>query len=118
MVLRSTVYPGTTEYVTQHLQEAGCAVDVAFCPERIAEGFLRWYADGPPDVGVQTRAVLAETRHRGGPAALTMRAVSADLHERTGRTAGNGSLMRTGPVALAHLHDVDALVGPLARRAP
>ena len=39
-----------------------------------------------------------------------MRAVSADLHERTGRTAGNGSLMRTGPVALAHLHDVDALV--------
>jgi UDP-N-acetyl-D-mannosaminuronic acid dehydrogenase len=38
VVLRSTVYPGTTEYVTQHLAEAGCAVDVAFCPERIAEG--------------------------------------------------------------------------------
>jgi UDP-N-acetyl-D-mannosaminuronic acid dehydrogenase len=38
VVLRSTVYPGTTEYVTQHLQEAGCSVDVAFCPERIAEG--------------------------------------------------------------------------------
>jgi len=38
VVLRSTVYPGTTEYVTQHLAEAGCNVDVAFCPERIAEG--------------------------------------------------------------------------------
>ncbi len=38
VVLRSTVYPGTTEYVTQHLREAGCTVDVAFCPERIAEG--------------------------------------------------------------------------------
>jgi len=38
VVLRSTVYPGTTEYVTQHLAEAGCDVDVAFCPERIAEG--------------------------------------------------------------------------------
>jgi UDP-N-acetyl-D-mannosaminuronic acid dehydrogenase len=38
VVLRSTVYPGTTEYVTQHLAEAGCRVDVAFCPERIAEG--------------------------------------------------------------------------------
>ena len=38
VVLRSTVYPGTTEYVTQHLAEAGCTVDVAFCPERIAEG--------------------------------------------------------------------------------
>jgi UDP-N-acetyl-D-mannosaminuronic acid dehydrogenase len=38
VVLRSTVYPGTTAYVTQHLAEAGCSVDVAFCPERIAEG--------------------------------------------------------------------------------
>jgi len=38
VILRSTVYPGTTEYVTHHLAEAGCNVDVAFCPERIAEG--------------------------------------------------------------------------------
>ena len=38
VVLRSTVYPGTTGYVAQHLVEAGCTVDVAFCPERIAEG--------------------------------------------------------------------------------
>ncbi len=38
VVLRSTVYPGTTAYVSQHLAEAGCTVDVAFCPERIAEG--------------------------------------------------------------------------------
>ena len=38
VVLRSTVYPGTTAYVTHHLREAGCDVDVAFCPERIAEG--------------------------------------------------------------------------------
>src|SRR6187397_724301 len=33
VVLRSTVYPGTTGYVRQHLEEAGCHVDVAFCPE-------------------------------------------------------------------------------------
>ena len=38
VVLRSTVYPGTTAYVAQHLAERGCAADVAFCPERIAEG--------------------------------------------------------------------------------
>jgi UDP-N-acetyl-D-mannosaminuronic acid dehydrogenase len=38
VVMRSTVYPGTTAYVRQHLEEAGCEVDVAFCPERIAEG--------------------------------------------------------------------------------
>ena len=38
VALRSTVYPGTTAYVAQHLAERGCVVDVAFCPERIAEG--------------------------------------------------------------------------------
>src|SRR6185503_181627 len=38
VVLRSTVYPGTTEYVAQRLAERGCEVDLAFCPERIAEG--------------------------------------------------------------------------------
>jgi UDP-N-acetyl-D-mannosaminuronic acid dehydrogenase len=39
VVLRSTVYPGTTEYVAQRLEEKGATVDVAFCPERIAEGY-------------------------------------------------------------------------------
>jgi UDP-N-acetyl-D-mannosaminuronic acid dehydrogenase len=38
VVLRSTVYPGTTAYVGQHLERHGCVADVAFCPERIAEG--------------------------------------------------------------------------------
>ena len=38
VALRSTVYPGTTAYVAQHLADRGCQVDVAFCPERIAEG--------------------------------------------------------------------------------
>ncbi len=38
VVLRSTVYPGTSAYVAQHLADRGCHVDVAFCPERIAEG--------------------------------------------------------------------------------
>ena len=38
VALRSTVYPGTTRYVAQHLAARGCVVDVAFCPERIAEG--------------------------------------------------------------------------------
>lgn len=38
VILRSTVYPGTTELVTQALRRWGRHVDVAFCPERIAEG--------------------------------------------------------------------------------
>jgi UDP-N-acetyl-D-mannosaminuronic acid dehydrogenase len=38
VALRSTVYPGTTAYVAQRLQQIGSDADVAFCPERIAEG--------------------------------------------------------------------------------
>jgi UDP-N-acetyl-D-mannosaminuronic acid dehydrogenase len=38
IVLRSTVFPGTTESVERRLRAAGVEADVAFCPERIAEG--------------------------------------------------------------------------------
>lgn len=54
------------------------------------------------DVGAQTASVL------GGlavPTAEAARKASRGLHERTGRSAGNGSLMRTAPVALAKLGD-------------
>lgn len=77
--------------------------------DAIAAGFLRWYGDNPPDIGVQTRQVLGATGAGSGPAAR-MTAVAQRLHEQTGRTAGNGSLMRTGPVALAHLGDPEAIV--------
>ena len=39
IVLRSTVYPGTTQRLSEFLKEGGRNVDVAFCPERIAEGY-------------------------------------------------------------------------------
>jgi UDP-N-acetyl-D-mannosaminuronic acid dehydrogenase len=38
VVLRSTVYPGVTRRVESLLEQAGLAMDVAFCPERIVEG--------------------------------------------------------------------------------
>jgi len=38
IILRSTVYPGTTEHVLDLLERRGAHADVAFCPERIAEG--------------------------------------------------------------------------------
>jgi UDP-N-acetyl-D-mannosaminuronic acid dehydrogenase len=38
VVLRSTVYPGTTAHVRDLLADRAASVDVAFCPERIAEG--------------------------------------------------------------------------------
>jgi UDP-N-acetyl-D-mannosaminuronic acid dehydrogenase len=38
LVLRSTVYPGVTAMVERLVERLGKDVDVAFCPERIAEG--------------------------------------------------------------------------------
>jgi len=38
IILRSTVFPGTTESVERRLRAAGIQADVVFCPERIAEG--------------------------------------------------------------------------------
>lgn len=72
----------------------------------VAADFKEWYAGGPADVGVQTSRVLSSS----DPAAASMSSVAQALHERTGRTAGNGSLMRTAPVALGYLDDPDALV--------
>jgi UDP-N-acetyl-D-mannosaminuronic acid dehydrogenase len=38
VILRSTVYPGTTEKIRDIVASAGKDVSVAFCPERVAEG--------------------------------------------------------------------------------
>lgn len=38
LILRSTVYPGTTERIARALRKDNREVDVAFCPERVAEG--------------------------------------------------------------------------------
>ena len=38
VVLRSTLYPGVTRLVAQVVERVGVSADVAFCPERIAEG--------------------------------------------------------------------------------
>ena len=55
VALRSTVYPGTTGFVAQHLAARGCVVDVAFCPERIAEGHaLEELSSLPQIIGADT----------------------------------------------------------------
>ncbi len=76
--------------------------------DRIGDGFLEWFARGPADLGIQTAQVLGTAGRSASGAELA--AAAQAVHDRTGRSAGNGSLMRTGPVALAHLHDPVALV--------
>jgi UDP-N-acetyl-D-mannosaminuronic acid dehydrogenase len=47
-VLRSTVFPGATEHVARHLHALVPGIDVAFCPERVAQGHaLREFEELP-----------------------------------------------------------------------
>lgn len=74
----------------------------------IGAQFLEWYASDPRDVGITTRGALGAVT-----AAADLPAAAAAYYDRTGRGAGNGSLMRTAAVALAHLGD-DAAIARLA----
>jgi ADP-ribosylglycohydrolase len=78
--------------------------------DAIAARFLDWAARGASDIGLQTSAVLSAARRDGQPgSAAALRGAAAELHRRTGRTAGNGSLMRTAVVALPYLDDPEAM---------
>jgi UDP-N-acetyl-D-mannosaminuronic acid dehydrogenase len=83
VVLRSTVYPGTTSYVAQRLAEQGCNVDVAFCPERIAEGHaLKELRTLPQIVGAdEDRAAARATElfARLGPKTIRTTSKEAEL---------------------------------------
>ncbi|NQD88004.1 ADP-ribosylglycohydrolase family protein [Paenarthrobacter sp. CM16] len=65
------------------------------------------WAAGSKDVGAQTNAVIAAANaatSAGRPVnASDFRTAAHAFHGRTGRSAGNGSLMRTAPLALAYL---------------
>jgi len=39
IILRSTVYPGTTEWLSRYLEQLGRKLRVAFCPERVVQGY-------------------------------------------------------------------------------
>ena len=63
LVLRSTVYPGTSEKVRRLIEDAGLSVEVAFCPERIAEGYaIQETFDLPQIISAFTPDGLAQAR--------------------------------------------------------
>lgn len=76
--------------------------------DTIVRRWHEWSQDAK-DIGIQTSCVL-RTAQQHGVSARTARTASAALHERTARTGGNGSLMRTAPVALTYLDDELGLV--------
>jgi UDP-N-acetyl-D-mannosaminuronic acid dehydrogenase len=81
VVLRSTVYPGTTEYVAAALANRGRVVDVAFCPERIAEGHALEELQSLPQI------VGADTPQAGDRAEALFGRLAAKIIRTTSREA-------------------------------
>ncbi|WP_166869327.1 ADP-ribosylglycohydrolase family protein [Salinibacterium sp. ZJ70] len=88
------------------LRELAAGADLAeeASLDRIVAAWADW-ARTAPDVGIQTRQVLASIGRHGGATAEAARASARAVHDASGRSGGNGSLMRTAPVALAFLAD-------------
>jgi ADP-ribosylglycohydrolase len=77
--------------------------------DAVARNFLVWMADDPPDVGLQTAAVLRATFAAllagAGTPGPTMERESQGYAADHPRSAGNGALMRTAVVGLTALGD-------------
>lgn len=75
--------------------------------DAVAQGFLDWFGSNPPDIGIQTRRILgAAASPRAGD---LLKAAAAYYEAHPDSSAGNGALMRTAPVALAHPGDPQAI---------
>jgi ADP-ribosyl-[dinitrogen reductase] hydrolase len=78
-------------------------------PTDLAQRFAGWLQAGPDDVGNHTRNVLSRFAD-GQPWAEAVDAVQGQKPD----SAGNGSVMRCWPVALAHGDDLDRLLADSA----
>ena len=76
-------------------------------PLAVAAGLLKWCESSPPDIGPTSSRVLGAAKRPGTWPRLAKKVAQ-------GRIPGevsNGSLMRTAPVALAHLGDRETIAG-------
>jgi len=81
---------------------------LAHCPldgRDLAQRFVQWYQARPSDVGIHTASVLSRLA-----AGNAWQYAADEVQRGAPGSAGNGSLMRCWPVALAHWQDLDLLV--------
>jgi ADP-ribosyl-[dinitrogen reductase] hydrolase len=70
-------------------------------PADLARRFVGWYRANPPDIGIHTRSVLSRIS-----AGQDWRQVREILLSERPNSAGNGSVMRCWPVAVAYWNDL------------
>jgi UDP-N-acetyl-D-mannosaminuronic acid dehydrogenase len=73
LVLRSTLYPGTTDWITAHLERKNRNIPVAFCPERIVQGY------GIPELSQMPQIVSGTTPEAAEEAAALFRIISPEI---------------------------------------
>jgi UDP-N-acetyl-D-mannosaminuronic acid dehydrogenase len=73
LVLRSTLYPGTTEWVSAHLKRKKRDLNVAFCPERIVQGY------GIEELRQMPQIVSGTTPEAADEAAALFRIISPEI---------------------------------------
>ena len=93
------------EALLESASDGGASSPVALTG--VVRAWTAWAAEAK-DVGAQTSSVIAAARRLAVASgrdvqAADFTAAAAEFHARTGRSAGNGSLMRTAPLALAYL---------------
>jgi UDP-N-acetyl-D-mannosaminuronic acid dehydrogenase len=64
LVLRSTVFPGVTDYVQRYLERRGKNILVAFCPERVVQGQAIRELQDLPQIVAGTTPEAAESAGR------------------------------------------------------
>ncbi|MCQ2001463.1 ADP-ribosylglycohydrolase family protein [Arthrobacter zhaoxinii] len=100
-----------TDDTSMAIPIAEAFLDAGATPEALTSVVRSWtaWARDAKDVGAQTSNVVARARRiasddgRTDPTAADFTRAAQEFHTRAGRSAGNGSLMRTAPLALAYL---------------
>jgi len=73
LILRSTVYPGTTEWLHDYLKRLGRRNGVAFCPERVVQGY------GIKELGEMPQIVSATSSEAEKEASEIFRRIAPEL---------------------------------------
>ena len=73
LVLRSTICPGTSDWIDRFLKSRGRNLKVAFCPERVVQGF------GIRELGAMPQIVSGTTPEAEQEAAALFRSIAPEL---------------------------------------
>jgi len=73
LILRSTVYPGTTDWLQDYLKRLGRRNSVAFCPERVVQGY------GIKELGEMPQIVSATSPEAEKEASEIFRRIAPEL---------------------------------------